>query len=62
MKVKNNIHLNHQVKRNQALLESNLQGIHLKNDKNVKSMGHQSDSPLIFLEFIMPKKTRQSKI
>ncbi len=58
MIVINNILLNHQVKRNQALLESNLQGIHLKNDKNVKSMGYQFGSPLIFLEFNMPKKTR----
>lgn len=48
---KNNITLTRQAKQNQALLESNLLGIRLMNDKNILSMGHHSDSPLIFLEF-----------
>ena len=48
---KNNITLTRQAKQKQALLESNLSGIHLMNGKNIISMGHHSDSPLIFLEF-----------
>jgi hypothetical protein len=35
---KNNLTLNRQAKRKQALLESNLLGIHLMNVKNVLSM------------------------
>jgi hypothetical protein len=35
---KNNITLTCQAKQKQALLESNLLGIHLMNGKNVKSM------------------------
>jgi hypothetical protein len=44
----------YQAKRNQALLESNLPGIHLMVDENVNSMGYHYDSPLIFLETTMP--------
>jgi len=43
----------YQAKRKQALLESNLSGIHLMVDKNVNSMGYHHDSPLIFLETSM---------
>ena len=59
---KNNLPLNHQAKQNQALLESNLPGIHLMNDKNINSMGYLPGSPLIFLEFNMPPKTHTNKI
>ncbi len=48
------IFLCYQAKRNQALLESNLPGIHLMVDENVNSMGYHYDSPLIFLETTMP--------
>jgi hypothetical protein len=46
-----NITLSRQAKQKQALLESNLSGTLLMNDKNIISMGNHSDSPLIFLEF-----------
>jgi hypothetical protein len=51
--------LHGQAKRKQALLESNLLGINLMDDKNVKSMGYHCDSPLTFLESQMPLKTHQ---
>jgi hypothetical protein len=51
---KNKLTLNRQAKRKQALLESNLLGIHLMNVKNVISMDKKQHNPLIFLEFFMP--------
>jgi len=36
----------YQAKRKQALLESNLLGIHLMDDKYFRSMGCQNDGPL----------------
>jgi len=46
--------LPYQVKRKQALLESNLSGMRLMVNKNVNSRGYHRDSPLIFLETLMP--------
>ena len=46
----------YQAKRKQALLESNLSGILLMDDKYFKSMGYQCDSPLKYLESFMPLK------
>ena len=55
IEIKNHFTLLHyQAKRKRALLESNLPGIHLMVDKNVNSMGYHYDSPLIFLETLMP--------
>jgi hypothetical protein len=45
-----------QAKRKQALLESNLSGIHLIYDKNVNQR-EPHRFPLIFLEYPMPLKT-----
>jgi hypothetical protein len=53
-----NLCLPSQAKRKRALLESNLSGTTLMDDKNVKSKGcMQHNGPLIFLESFMPLKT-----
>jgi len=57
-----NITLARQAKQNQALLESNLSGILLMNDKNIISMGNHYDSSLIFLEFHYALKTHTNNI
>ena len=46
----------YQAKGKQALLESNLSGILLMDDKYFKSMGYQCDSPLKYLESFIPLK------
>ena len=56
--IKYNLTLHYQVKRKQALLESNLPGIALMTDKNNKFKELLCGS-LIFLEVLMPSKTHR---
>jgi len=44
----------YQVKRKQALLESNLSGIHLMADENVDKRSSEIETPFIFSEAFMP--------
>lgn len=52
--IKNNLNLNHQAETEPSSLESNLLGIRMMNDKNVKSLESHNDNPVIFLEFKLP--------
>ena len=53
------LYLLYQVKRKQALLESNLSGIHLMTDEKVKRKEFCFRTPLTFSEVFMPSKTHQ---
>jgi len=49
----------YQVRWKQALLESNLSGIHLMTDEKVNRKEFYFRTPLTFSEVIMPSKTHQ---
>jgi len=53
------VFLSCQIKRKQALLESNLSGINLMADENVWKRSSVHRAPFIFSEAFMPLKTHQ---